>query len=80
MNDGHCWGEPEQVCVSMLGLTTCHKFQMSAFQMFHDGRYREGQWRATVRVQHRRPGAKTTEVETCMAACVGFFFISYFIY
>ena len=26
----------------------------------------EGQWRATVRVQHREPRAKTTEVETCM--------------
>ena len=34
----------------------------------------KGQWKASVRVQHQRPGAKTTEVEARMAACVCFFF------
>ena len=36
-------------------------------QIFHDDRRREGQWRATVRVQRWEPGAKTTEVEIRMA-------------
>ena len=52
------------VCVSMLacllGPTTYHKFQMSAFKYFTC----EGQLRATVRVQRWGPGAKTTEVKT----------------
>ena len=41
-------------------------------QIFHEDRCRyreagEGQWRATVRVQRRGPGAKTTEVEARVA-------------
>ena len=41
-------------------------------QIFHEDRYRdivkrEGQWRATVRVQRHGPGAKTTEVEARVA-------------
>ena len=40
--------------------------------MLHEDRYHEaceGQWKATVRVQRwrRGPGAKTTEVEACVA-------------
>ena len=38
--------------------------------IFHKDRYREAcevQWRATVRVQHRGPGAKITEVEARVA-------------
>ena len=39
-------------------------------QIFHDDRRHEaceGQWRATIRVQRLGPGAKTTEVEVCVA-------------
>ena len=35
-------------------------------------KHMEGQWRATVRVQRRGPGAKTTEVEARVALVCAF--------
>ena len=55
----------------MYGLTTSSKLVLNErIQIFHEDRYREvceASEGLTVRVQCRRPGAKTTEVEACVA-------------
>ena len=56
------------MCVPMLVWTDHLPYEH--IPIFHDDRrceVCEGQWRATVRVQHRGPGAKTTEVEVRVA-------------
>ena len=74
---GRAWASPilvwlhcARVCVSMLACldhaTHLPKILNECIQIFHEDRYHEaceGQWRATVRVQRRGPGAKTTKVE-----------------